>query len=134
RVVTIFLGQLLRGKPLTVIGDGRQTRAFTYVDDAVRATVQAGLRPEAVGQVINVGSEEEVSIAELAELMVRISGSPSAIEYVPQEAVYGPGYEDIRRRVPSTGRMRELLGVAAEIPIEEGLRRTIEWFRQEWTA
>lgn len=131
RVITIFMGQLLRGKPLTVIGDGRQTRAFTYVDDAVRATVEAGLRPEAVGQVINVGSDREVSIAQLAELMVRLSGSPSAIEYVPQESVYGRGYEDIPRRVPSTRRMREILGVTAEVSLEEGLRRTIEWFRQE---
>jgi UDP-glucose 4-epimerase len=131
RVITIFMGQLLRGKPLTVIGDGRQTRAFTYVDDAVRATVEAGLRPEAVGQVINVGSDQEVSIAQLAELMVRLSGSPSAIEYVSQESVYGRGYEDIPRRVPSTRRMREILGVTAEVSLEEGLRRTIEWFRQE---
>jgi UDP-glucose 4-epimerase len=134
RVVAVFLGQLFRGKPLTVIGDGRQTRAFTYVDDAVRATVAAGLSPEAVGQVINVGSDQEVSIAELAELMVRLAGSPSAIEYVSREAVYGPGYEDIPRRVPSTRRMLELLGVRAEVPIEEGLRRTIEWFRQHWEA
>ena len=131
RVITIFLGQLLRGKPLTVIGDGRQTRAFTYVEDAIRATVEAGLRPAAVGQVVNVGSDEEVSIADLAELMVRLAGSPSAIEFVSQESVYGPHYEDIPRRVPSTRRMRELLGVKAEISLEEGLRRTIEWFRQE---
>ncbi len=131
RVITIFMGQLLKGKPLTIIGDGHQTRAFTYVDDAVRATVEAGLRPEAVGQVINVGSDEEVSIGELAKLMVCIAGFPSAIEYVSQESVYGPSYEDIPRRVPSTRRMQELLGVTAEVPLEEGLRRTIEWFRQD---
>ena len=131
RVITIFMGQLLKGKPLTVIGDGHQTRAFTYVDDAVRATVEAGLCREAVGQVINVGSDEEVSIGELAKVMVRIGGSPSAIEYVSQESVYGPSYEDIPRRVPSTRRMRELLGLTAKVPLEEGLRRTIEWFRQD---
>ncbi len=129
RVIAIFIGQLLKGKPLTVIGDGRQTRAFTYVDDAVRATVTAGLRPEAVGQVINVGSDREISMAELAELMIRISGSSSAIEYVPLELVYGAGYEDIPRRVPCTRRMGELLGVTAEVSLEEGVRRTIEWFR-----
>jgi UDP-glucose 4-epimerase len=131
RVVTIFMGQLLRGQPLTVIGDGRQTRTFTYVDDAVQATVEAGLVEEAVGQVINVGSEREVSIRELAEMMVRISGSSSSITYVSQESIYGPSYEDIPRRVPTTRRMREILGVTAEIPLEEGLRRTIEWFRRE---
>lgn len=131
RVVTIFMGQLLRGQPLTVIGDGRQTRTFTYVDDAVQATVEAGIVEEAVGQVINVGSEREVSIRELAEMMVRISGSSSSITYVSQESIYGSSYEDIPRRVPSTHRMREILGVTAEVPLEEGLRRTIEWFRRE---
>jgi UDP-glucose 4-epimerase len=131
RVVTIFMGQLLRGQPLTVIGDGRQTRTFTYVDDAVQATVEAGLVEEAVGQVINVGSEREVSIRELAEMMVRLSGSSSSVTYVSQESVYGPSYEDIPRRVPFTRRMREILGVTAEVPLEEGLRRTIEWFRRE---
>lgn len=131
RVITIFMGQLLRGEPLTVIGDGSQTRAFTYVDDAVRATVEAGLRSEAVGQAINVGSEEEVSIADLAARMVRISGSSSQVVCVPKEAVYDRGYEDIPRRVPSVRRMHELLGVRAEIPLDEGLRRTIEWFKRQ---
>src|SRR5207244_2386011 len=78
--------------------DGAQTRTFAYVEDAVRATVQAGLRPEAEGLAINVGSEDEVSILDLAERMVRISGSPSRVIRVPQEAVYERGYEDIPRR------------------------------------
>jgi UDP-glucose 4-epimerase len=130
RVVTIFMGQLLRGEPLTVIGDGAQTRTFTYVDDAVRATVQAGLRPEAEGHAINVGSEEEVSILDLARLMVRLSGSSSPIALVGQETVYDRGYEDIPRRVPSVRRMRELLGVRADTPLEDGLSRTIEWFKR----
>jgi UDP-glucose 4-epimerase len=131
RVITIFMGQLLRGEPLTVIGDGRQTRTFTYVDDAIRATVEAGMREAAVGQAINIGSEEEISIKALAEMMVRVSGSSSPVILVPKEAVYDKGYEDIPRRVPSTRRMRELLGVQAETPLEEGLRRTIEWFKRQ---
>lgn len=131
RVVTIFMGQVLRGEPLTVIGDGRQTRTFTYVDDAVRATVEAGLRPAAVGQAINVGSEREVSIRELAQLMVRLSGSSSPVVFVPQESVYDRGYEDIPRRVPVVRRMHELLGVWADTPLEEGLSRTIEWFKRQ---
>jgi UDP-glucose 4-epimerase len=131
RVITIFMGQLLRGEPLTVIGDGSQTRAFTYVDDAVRATVEAGIRPEAVGQAINVGSDEEVSIRDLAERMVRVSGSSSPVIFVPKEAVYDRGYEDIPRRVPAVRRMQELLGMRAEVPLDEGLRRTIEWFKRQ---
>ena len=131
RVVTIFMGQLLRGEPLTVIGDGTQTRTFTYVDDAVRATVEAGLRPQAVGEAINIGSQEEVSIRELAETMVRISGSASSVILVPKEAVYDHGYEDIPRRVPAVRRMHEILGVRAEISLEDGLTRTIEWFKRQ---
>ena len=131
RVMTIFMGQLLRGEPLTVIGDGSQTRTFTYIEDAVHATVQAGLRPEAVGEAINVGSTEEISILELAKLMVRISGSSSPVTCVPKEAVYDRGYEDIPRRVPAVTRMHEILGVRAETPLEEGLRETIDWFKRQ---
>ncbi|MBI1961747.1 MAG: NAD-dependent epimerase/dehydratase family protein [Candidatus Rokubacteria bacterium] len=131
RVVTIFMGQLLRGEPLTVIGDGTQTRTFTYVDDAVRATVEAGLRREAEGQAINVGSQEEVSVRALAALMIQLSGSSSRVIFVPKEAVYDQGYEDIPRRVPAVRRMHELLGVRAEVPLDEGLRRTIEWFKRQ---
>jgi UDP-glucose 4-epimerase len=130
RVITIFMGQLLRGEPLTVIGDGLQTRCFTYVDDAIRATMAAGLREEAVGEVMNVGADEEVSIKELAESMIRIAGSRSTVKFVTQTEVYGPSYEDIRRRVPSIKKMRQILGVEPQVPLDDGLRCTIEWFRR----
>jgi UDP-glucose 4-epimerase len=129
RVVTIFLGQLLRREAVTVIGEGTQTRCFTYVGDAIRATVAAGLEPKALGQICNVGCDEEVSILELARTMIRVAGSPSEIRFVPQEAVYGDSYEDVPRRVPSLRRMHEVLGVRAETSLEEGLRRTIAWFQ-----
>src|SRR3989454_10243947 len=92
RVVTIFMGQLLRGEPLTVIGDGLQTRTFTYVDDAVRATVEAGLRREAEGRAINVGSEEEGAIPELAARMIKLSGSSSRLISVAKETGYHHGH------------------------------------------
>lgn len=130
RVVTIFMGQILRGEPLTVIGDGTQTRTFTYVDDAVRATVAAGLVPEAEGQAINVGGEEEVTVRDLAARMIRISGSASRLSFVPKESVYDRGYEDIPRRVPAVRRMHELLAVRAEVALDDGLARTIEWFKR----
>lgn len=129
RVISIFLSQLMRGAPLTVIGNGEQTRCFTYVDDAVRATVAAGVREEAIGRIINVGTDNEVTIRHLAELMIRLSNSPSSIKFVAQESVYGESYEDIPRRVPDVQRMRAILGVTSQVPLEEGLRRTIEWFR-----
>lgn len=129
RVITIFLGQVMRGAPVTVIGDGEQSRCFIYVDDAIRATVAAGLNEKAVGQIVNVGTAEEIKIKDLAALMIRLYGSSSRLVFVPQEAVYGPGYEDIPRRVPDIRKLRELLGVNPEISLREGLRRTIEWFR-----
>ena len=129
RVITVFMGQVLRGEPVTVIGDGSQTRCFTYVEDAIRATVEAGLTDRAVGQILNVGNEVEVSIRVLAETMIRIAGSSSSIRFVPQQAVYGDSYEDVPRRVPCVKRMREILGVRADTPLETGLRETIEWFK-----
>ena len=129
RVITIFMGQLLRGEPLTVIGDGSQTRCFTFVTDAVQATVAAGVLSAAEGQVINVGTEEEISIRRLAELMLELGGGSSALHMVPQEAVYGESYEDVPRRVPDVTRMQRLLGVRATTPLVEGLARTIAWFR-----
>ena len=131
RVVTIFMGQVLRGEPVTVIGDGRQTRTFIYIDDAVRATMAAGLRPEAEGFAINIGTDHEVTIIQLAELMIKVSGSASHVTLVPQEAVYDRGYEDIPRRVPSVRRMHQLLRVRAEVPLADGLARTIEWFKRQ---
>lgn len=129
RVITIFMGQVLRGDPVTVIGDGKQTRCFTYIDDAIRATVEAGLSDRVVGEVFNVGTNVETSILELAETMIRIAGSPSKVAFLPQESVYGESYEDVPRRVPSVQRMHEILGVRAETLLEKGLRHTIEWFR-----
>lgn len=132
RVITIFMGQVLRGDPVTVIGDGSQTRCFTYVSDAVRATMAAGLVEEAVGEIINVGTEAETPIRELAELMIELSGSPSKIVCVPQEQVYGKSYEDIPRRVPDTTRMKTILRVEPKVSLRDGLRDTINWFRTEF--
>jgi UDP-glucose 4-epimerase len=129
RVITVFMGQILRDEPVTVIGDGRQTRCFTYVDDAVRATVEAGMNPRAVGEIFNIGNDTETSIRELAETMIRLAGSSSSVHLVPQQAVYGESYEDVPRRVPCVARMHEILGVRADTSLEQGLRKTIEWFK-----
>ena len=129
RVITIFLGQLLRGEPITVIGDGSQTRCFTWIDDAIRATVAAGVVSAAEGEIINVGTDRENSIRELAELIIKIGGGPSTIRYVPQESVYGDSYEDVPRRIPDVRRMKSILGVEATTPLADGLARTIAWFR-----
>jgi len=129
RVITIFLGQALRDEPATVIGDGMQTRCFTYITDAIAATMQAGLREEAVGEIFNIGSDREYSIRELAQRLIDIAGSKSTIRYVAQQEVYGPSYEDIPRRIPTVEKMHRLLGVRADVSLDEGLRNTIEYFR-----
>ncbi len=131
RVITIFLGQAFRGEPLTVIGDGQQSRCFTYVEDCVRATVAAGLKPNTDGEIFNIGSDRETTLLELAREIIELTGSRSAIQFVRCEDVYGDSYEDIRRRVPDVTRMHTILGVRADTPLREGLARTIEWFRSQ---
>ncbi|HXW84358.1 MAG TPA: NAD-dependent epimerase/dehydratase family protein [Candidatus Binataceae bacterium] len=130
RVFTLFMGQLLRGVDLTVIGDGSQTRCFTYVTDAVEATVAAGLKSEADGQAINIGVDTETSILDFAKIMIDLYGEArSKIKFVRQEEVYGNSYEDIPRRVPDNRKMRTLLGVIPRVTLREGVKVSMDWFR-----
>ena len=132
RLFTIFMGQLLRGVDLTVIGDGTQTRCFTYVTDAVAAIVAAGMNPKADGEAINIGIEVETSVIEFAKLMIELYGSSkSKIKFVTQDQVYGNSYEDIPRRVPDNTKMKTLLGVTPKVSLREGTAKSMEWFRQE---
>jgi len=135
RLFTIFMGQLLRGADLTVIGDGSQTRCFTFASDAVAATVAAGLKNTADGHALNVGIAVETSILEFAELMLELyRGTKSKIRFVTQEEIYGKSYEDIPRRVPDNTKMRRLLGVEPKISLREGAAMTMEWFQREANA
>ena len=132
RLFTIFMGQLLRGADLTVIGDGQQTRCFTYVTDAVAATVAAGLIPEADGQVINIGVDVETSVLDFAKLMLKLYGpTRSQVKFVSQAEVYGNSYEDIPRRVPDNTRMRTILGIEPRVSLREGAHLAMDWFRSE---
>jgi UDP-glucose 4-epimerase len=132
RLFTIFMGQLLRGADLTVVGDGQQSRSFTYVTDAIEATMQAGLNPKADGEAINIGSDVETTVLEFAKLMLELFGaSRSKLKFVSQEEVYGKSYEDIPRRVPDNTKMRTLLGCTPKVSLRDGLARTIQWFRSE---
>lgn len=127
-VLARFISQAVRGEALTIFGDGLQTRSFTYVDDAVRATVLAGTRPEAVGEVFNVGSAGEISINDAASTVLRLTGSPSSIHYQEHKEVFGAQFEDTRRRVPDVTKIQRLLGFSARIDLEEGIRRTAHWW------
>jgi len=128
-VVPRFARQALDGEPITVYGDGRQSRAFTDVEDAVRATVALSMSPAAVGEVFNVGSSEEVTIGELAERVKRLAGSRSPIVFVPYEEAYQPGFEDLRRRVPSIAKAERVVGYRPQVPLDETLRRVLEFLR-----
>lgn len=130
-VVARFFTQALRGEPLTVYEDGQQTRCFTYVADTVRGTILAGTVPEAVGEIFNIGSNREIAIADLARQILTLTQSQSEIIHVPYTSAYGPDFEETRRRVPDVRRAQEILGFKAEVPLEEGLRRTLEWFQGE---
>ena len=129
-MVANFLRMALAGEPLTVFGDGTQTRCFTFVEDTVRGTVLAGFTPEAEGRVINIGSSVETSVNELATMIRDASGSSSAVELQPYETYYGASYEDTPRRVPDIGRAGELLGWKPEVMLGDGLARTVEWWRK----
>lgn len=128
-VIARFITQALQSQPLTIYDDGEQTRCFTYVADAVRGTIKAATVREAAGMVFNVGSNRETSVNELAQLVRQLTASRSEIVHVPYASAYGPDFEETRRRVPDVARAREVLGFEAQTSLEEGLRRTVEWFR-----
>jgi UDP-glucose 4-epimerase len=120
-VVPRLVGQALRGEPLTVYGDGAQTRCFCDVRDVVGALMALAQCPEAHGQVFNIGSTEEVTIAQLAALICELTASMAPIVQVPYADAYAPGFEDMRRRVPNIARIQALLGWQSQY----GLRETI---------
>ncbi len=130
-VVATFIRQSLQGEPLTVHGDGSQTRCFTYIDDTVEGTIRAAFRSSAEPEVFNLGSTEEISIYDLAVKIRDMLGSRSEVRLVPYEDYYGPGFEDTRRRVPDITRAKERLGWEAKISLDEGLRRTVSWWKEQ---
>jgi dTDP-glucose 4,6-dehydratase len=126
RVVSNFLVQAMDGKPLTVFGDGRQTRSFCYVDDEVRG-ILALLESDEIGPV-NIGNPNEFTILELAEMVQRISGSSSDIVHEPLPV------DDPTQRRPDISLARRVLGWEPRVELEEGLTRTLDWYRSERAA
>jgi len=129
-VIPNFVRQALAGQPITVFGDGTQSRSFTYVGDVVRAMVALINEPRAIGQVFNIGNGEEITIGELAEKVRKMTGSSSEIVKVPYEKAYEAGFEDMPRRVPDISRIRALIGYEPTVELDETLTRVIEHFRQ----
>ena len=129
-VIPNFVRQALAGQPITVFGDGTQSRSFTYVGDVVKAMVALIDEPRAIGQVFNIGNGKEISIRELAERVRKLTGSTSEIVMVPYEKAYEAGFEDMPRRVPDIRRIQALVGYTPTVELDETLRLVIEHFRQ----
>ena len=129
-VVAIMIAQALRGDPITVHGDGSQTRCFTYVADMVEGTWRAATMDAAVGGVFNLAQPAEISIRDLAERIRDAAGSSSGIVRVPYETIYGDNFSDVPRRVPDVSRAADVLHFRAAVSLEDGLRTTIGWFRE----
>ncbi len=129
-VVAVMIMQALRGEPITVHGDGSQTRCFTYVTDMADGTWRLATMDAAVGGVFNLGQPAETRIRDLAEMVRTATGSVSVVTCVPYEQAFGPNFQDVSRRVPDVSRAAEVLGFQATVPLAEGLRRTIDWFRE----
>ena len=122
-VIPSFVDQALTGKPITVFGDGSQTRSFAYVGDVVQALLALLKEPSAVGQVFNIGNDQEISILDLARTVKRLTGSDSEIMKIPYEKAYEAGFEDMPRRVPDLRKIKKLLGWAPTVTLEELLAK-----------
>jgi len=121
-VVSKFFESAMKGEPLKIHGDGEQTRDFTYIDDTVEATILAGISPKADGQVYNVGTGREVTVNQLARLIIEITGAPVEPAYVDRRDI-----DNIRRRVVNIEKIRRELRWVPTFTIEHGLRRTYQW-------
>ena len=128
-VVANLMRQAIDNEPLTVHGDGSQTRCFTYVDDTVEGTLRAALDLRGEGQIFNVGNDHETSIIDLATAIIAMTGSSSAVQHISYEQRFGKGFEDTKRRIPDVQRARTVLDFNAGISLQDGLQRTLAWWR-----
>jgi UDP-glucose 4-epimerase len=127
-VIPRFVRQALSGEPITVYGDGKQTRCFCNVRDVVAAVLLLIENPGAEGQVFNIGSQEEIGMRALAEMVKTRTGSSSEIQAVPYDQAYDGGFEDMRRRVPDTHKIQRATGWTPKIPLSQTLDEIIAYF------
>ncbi len=130
-VIPTFVRQALAGQPITVFGDGTQSRSFTHVRDVVDALLKLVARPAAVGQVFNIGNTNEVTINDLAERVRTMTGSHSRITRVAYDQAYESGFEDMPRRVPDLSKLHAAIGYAPKYGIDDILQQVIEYVREK---
>ena len=128
-VVPTFIRQALGGEPITVFGDGTQSRSFTYVGDVVGALIRLTAEPRAIGEVFNVGNTEEVTIRGLAERIKTLTDSRSPIVTIPYDQAYEAGFEDMPRRVPDLTKIRNLIGYEPRVNLDEIITRVVAHVR-----
>ena len=129
-VIPRFVKQALLDHPITVYGDGKQSRCFCDVSDVISGVLGLVDEPEANGQVFNLGNDEEVTIDELANMVKDLTASRSAIEYVPYDKAYEEGFEDMRRRVPDLTKIREAIGYEPQVSLQALLERVVQDFQK----
>jgi UDP-glucose 4-epimerase len=130
-VLPSFVRQALSGQPITVFGDGQQSRSFTYIGDVVGCLVKLASEPRAVGEVFNIGNSEEVSILKLAEEVKEQTRSASPIVFIPYDKAYEAGFEDMPRRVPDLTKIHRLIGYEPKVQRSEIISKVIEYFRSQ---
>jgi len=130
-VIPNFVRQALAGEPITVFGDGAQSRSFTHVADVVGALLKLVVEPKAIGQVINIGNTEEVTIRRLAERVRELTGSSSPIKLVPYDQAYESGFEDMPRRVPDLSKAEKMIGYKPKHSLDDILVQVIDYFRRK---
>jgi len=128
-VVPTFVQQALLGHPITVFGDGQQARCFGNVKDVIWAMAELAETPEAEGQVFNIGSEELITIKDLAQKTKELCNSKSEIHFIPYEEAYEEGFEDMNRRLPDISKIRNIIGFEPKYNLEQTIRQIIEYFK-----
>lgn len=130
-VIPRFVSQALLGKPITVFGDGEQSRCFCHVTDVIDAIYKLVISSEAEGEIFNVGSTEEISIKELAELIRNMTDSKSEIKFIPYDEAYEKHFEDMRRRVPDTTKVNKLIGFNPKRKIKEIIKDIVDYYEKK---
>jgi UDP-glucose 4-epimerase len=129
-VIPTFVRQALAGHPITVFGDGSQSRSFTYVGDVVRAMIGLVSEPRAIGGVFNIGNGQQITIEALAARIKEMTGSASEIVHIPYDQAYEAGFEDMPQRVPDITKIRDLIGYEPRVHLDEILERVIDYFQK----
>ncbi len=130
-VIPRFVQQALKEEPLTVYGKGDQSRCFLFVLDAVGALIKLMELPEAAGEAFNLGSQEEITIRQLADQVISLTGSSSKLEFIPYDKAYEQGFEDMARRVPDTSKAKRFVGFKPTKGLKEILESVISYYRSE---